>query len=51
MSEVDLLCDDLAIIHKGRIHYSGTMDEFRTAYNDYTLTEAFIRVVEQPEAV
>lgn len=51
MSEVDLLCDDLAIIHKGRIHYSGTMDEFRTTYKDYTLTEAFIRVVEQPEAV
>lgn len=51
MSEVDLLCDDLAIIHKGRIHYSGTMDEFRTSYKDYTLTEAFIRVVEQPEAV
>ncbi len=51
MSEVDLLCDDLAIIHKGRIHYTGTMDEFRQTYSDYTLTEAFIRVVEQPAAV
>lgn len=51
MSEVDLLCDDLAIIHKGKIHYAGTMDEFRTEFKDYTLTEAFIRVVEQPASV
>ena len=51
MSEVDLLCDDLAIIHKGRLHFSGTMDDFRSQFSDYTLTEAFIRVVEQPEAV
>ncbi len=51
MSEVDLLCDDLVIIHKGRLHFSGTMDEFRDQYEDYTLTEAFIRVVEEPAAV
>ena len=51
MSEVDLLCDDLAIIHKGKIHYEGTMDQFREEFKAFTLTEAFIRVVEQPAAV
>lgn len=51
MSEVDLLCDDLAIIHKGKLHYAGTMDEFRSQFSEYTLTEAFIRVVEAPATV
>jgi sodium transport system ATP-binding protein len=45
MSEVDLLCDDLAIIHKGKLCYEGTMEQFREEYQDFTLTEAFIQVV------
>ncbi len=45
MSEVDLLCDDLAIIHKGKICFEGTMQDFRTEFSNYTLTEAFIQVV------
>lgn len=48
MSEVDLLCDDLAIIHQGRLCYASTMDQFRTRMKDYTLTEAFIRIVQDP---
>ena len=46
MSEVDLLCDDLAIIHQGRLIYSSTMDDFRAAMQANTLTEEFIRIVE-----
>ncbi len=45
MSEVDLLSDDLAIIHKGKLRFNGTMDEFRAEMKDYTLTEAFIKTV------
>ncbi|MEM6767589.1 MAG: ATP-binding cassette domain-containing protein, partial [Bacteroidota bacterium] len=45
MSEVDLLSDDLAIIHKGKLRFNGTMDEFRASMKDYTLTEAFIKTV------
>jgi sodium transport system ATP-binding protein len=45
MSEVDLLCDELAIMHKGKIVYSGTMQEFRDASAGKSLTEAFINVV------
>lgn len=45
MSEVDLLCDDLAIIHKGKILYNDTMVEFRKNMQTSNLTEEFIRVV------
>ncbi len=46
MSEVDLLCDDLAIIAKGDLVYKDSMDNFRSEFSDISLTEAFIRVVE-----
>lgn len=46
MSEVDLLCDDLAIIHRGSLCYEGTMEAFRKHYSGRSLTEAFIEVVE-----
>ena len=46
MSEVDLLCDDLAIIHDGRLIHESTMEEFRSQHAGSSLTEAFIKVVE-----
>jgi sodium transport system ATP-binding protein len=46
MSEVDLLCDDLAIVHKGQLKYSGTMDEFKAQMQTKNLTEEFIRIVQ-----
>ena len=45
MSEVDLLCDDLAIIDKGDLVYSDTMTNFRQQYAGTSLTEAFINIV------
>jgi len=45
MSEVDLLCDDLAIIHKGRILFNDTMENFRQNMTTSNLTEEFIRIV------
>ncbi len=47
MSEVDMLCDDLAIIHKGKIMFNDTMDNFRKNMQTDTLTEEFIRVVNE----
>lgn len=49
MSEVDLLCDDLAIIHKGRILFNDQMDVFRKQMKTESLTKEFIRVVEESE--
>ena len=45
MSEVDLLCDDLAIIHQGKLLYNGTMKDFRTEMQSPNLTAEFIRIV------
>lgn len=45
MSEVDLLCDDLAIIHKGKMLFDGTMDAFKQQMQADNLTAEFIRIV------
>jgi sodium transport system ATP-binding protein len=47
MSEVDLLCDDLAIIHKGSLKYQGSMSDFRQHMEAANLTEEFIRIVQR----
>ena len=47
MSEVDLLCDDLAIISKGNLIYADTMLNFRSQYAHKSLTEAFIDIVKE----
>lgn len=47
MSEVDLLCDDLAIINKGNLLYNDTMDNFRANMKTESLTEEFIRIVNE----
>lgn len=45
MSEVDLLCDDLAIIHKGKLLYNNTMENFRNEMLAPNLTAEFIRII------
>jgi sodium transport system ATP-binding protein len=45
MAEVARLCDRLAIIHKGRVQFLGTLAEFRQSSGD-DLEEAFLRVLE-----
>ncbi|TVQ89708.1 MAG: ATP-binding cassette domain-containing protein [Bacteroidetes bacterium] len=51
MSEVDLLCDDLGIIHDGRILFNDTMENFRKQMQTENLTEEFIHIVTQNEPV
>ncbi len=50
MSEVDLLCDDLGIIHQGKLLYNGTMDQFREQMKTRSITQEFIDVIHQAEA-
>lgn len=47
MSEVDLLSDDLAIIHNGKLCYSGTIDDFRGSMQAPNLTAEFIRIIHE----
>ena len=49
MSEVDLLCDDMAIIHKGKLLFNGTMDSFREQMQADNLTAEFIRIVQNAQ--
>ncbi len=49
MSEVDLLCDELAIIHKGKILFNDEMENFRKQMKTDSLTKDFIRLVEESE--
>ncbi len=49
MSEVDLLCDDLAIIHKGKLLFNDTMTNFRAKMQTDSLTQEFIRIVKSEE--
>ncbi|UCH85595.1 MAG: ATP-binding cassette domain-containing protein [Candidatus Latescibacterota bacterium] len=46
MGEVSLLSDDLAIIHNGRVIFSGSYDEFRGQMQRESLEEEFIRLLE-----
>ncbi|MCL4111246.1 UNVERIFIED_CONTAM: hypothetical protein GTU68_026497 [Idotea baltica] len=50
MSEVELLCDDLAIIHKGQLIFEGTLDSFREQMQAPTLTREFIRHINLAKA-
>lgn len=50
MSEVDLLCDDLAIIHQGKILFNDTMENFRRQMQTPNLTEEFIQIVQKGHA-
>ncbi len=45
MSEVDLLADDLAIIHKGKLLFNDTMTAFKAGMQTEGLTQEFIRIV------
>ena len=47
MSEVDLLCDDLAIINKGSIIYNDSFDQFKIEMKADNLTQEFINRVKE----
>jgi ABC-type Na+ transport system ATPase subunit NatA len=44
---VSLLSDDLAIIHKGKLRYSGTYQDFLKQMQTKSLEDEFIRLVEE----
>jgi len=47
MREAERLCDSLAIIHRGRILTSGTLDELRDRYGEPDLEELFFRLISE----
>lgn len=49
MSEVELLCDDLAIIHKGKIIEQSSFQDFKNSAPNRSLTERFIEIIKKSE--
>ena len=49
LGEIRSLCDDLAIIHKGKLFYNGKYDEFESNMQADTLEEEFIRLIGEIE--
>lgn len=47
MSEVEKLCDRVAIIHGGRICAMGSLPELRDKYEEADLEEIFVKVVQE----
>ena len=45
MSEVKLLCDDIAILHKGRLYFNGSIESFEAQMQMSTYEDEFIRLV------
>ena len=49
MSEVELLCDDLVILHKGAAIFNDTMDNLKSQMSTRNLTEEFIYLIEKQQ--
>jgi sodium transport system ATP-binding protein len=49
MSEVDLLCDDLAIMNEGSIIYNDTFENFKSEMKAENLTQEFINRVKEAQ--
>jgi sodium transport system ATP-binding protein len=45
MTEVEKLCDNIGIIHDGRIRAEGSLPELRERYKEQDLEEIFVRAV------
>jgi len=46
MAEVERLCDHLAIIHEGRLFFSGSVAELRSRYGE-NLDDAFVQAIKE----
>lgn len=49
MREVEKLCDQVAIMHKGKILASGSLDELKSQFQQDDLEEVFFHLIGEPE--
>ncbi|MBT4866864.1 MAG: ATP-binding cassette domain-containing protein [Planctomycetaceae bacterium] len=50
MREVEKLCDRIAIIHKGKILATGTIDELESEYDEPDMEELFFELISRSDA-
>lgn len=48
LADVEELCDHMAVIHEGRLHFAGTPGELRARHGAATLEDAFLRCISAP---
>jgi len=46
LSDIEEICDTIAILHDGNLHYEGTVSKFVKTYNTANLEQAFLRAIE-----
>lgn len=49
MSEAEKLCDDLVILHKGRVLADGSLNQIRTEYGLTDLEDIFIECLQRSD--
>ena len=45
LSEIESLCDDLAIIHKGSLYFNGSYEDSELQKKEKSIEDEFIRLV------
>jgi sodium transport system ATP-binding protein len=51
MGEVELLCDNITLIHKGKTLFNDTMSAFKNQMQAPNLTAEFIRIVNENKTI
>ena len=50
LADVDELCDQMAVIHRGELRFAGTPDQLRERYSAASLEHAFLACIEERAA-
>jgi ABC-type Na+ transport system ATPase subunit NatA len=49
MSEVEALCDRVAVVHDGKVVATGTLAEFEGSHRRHYFEQVFLRLIGEPE--
>jgi ABC-2 type transport system ATP-binding protein len=50
LADVDELCDQMAVIHRGQLRFAGTPDQLRSRHSAASLEQAFLACIEERAA-
>jgi ABC-2 type transport system ATP-binding protein len=48
LADVEEICGEMAVVHRGRLRFAGTPAHLRATYRAATLEEAFLACIERP---
>jgi ABC-2 type transport system ATP-binding protein len=50
LADVEEICDQMAVVHRGELRFAGTPQELRARYGGTSLEQAFLACIEQQPA-